>query len=53
MRTSAWLWTVASRIWRRDVAKEDRQTLEDIASDMGATRVSEMTDAELIDYITK
>lgn len=34
------------------MAKEDRETLEDIASEMGATRVSEMTDAELIDYIT-
>lgn len=34
------------------MAQEDRETLEDIASDMGATRVSEMTDAELIDYIT-
>lgn len=35
------------------MAQEDRETLEDIASEMGATRVSEMTDAELIEYITK
>lgn len=35
------------------MAKDDRELLEDIASDMGATRVSEMTDAELVDFITK
>ena len=35
------------------MAKDDRELLEGIASDMGAIRVSEMTDAELIDYITK
>lgn len=31
----------------------EREILEDIAAEMGASRVSEMTDAELIDYITE
>ena len=31
---------------------DTREILEDIASEMGAARVSEMTDTELIDYIT-
>ena len=34
------------------MAQDDREFLEKVASDMGATRVSEMTDAELIEYIT-
>lgn len=35
------------------MAQEERTILEDIASDMGANRVSEMTDAELVEYITE
>lgn len=35
------------------MAQEERTILEGIASDMGANRVSEMTDAELIEYITE
>lgn len=35
------------------MAKDEREILEEIASDMGANRVSEMTDAELVDYITE
>lgn len=35
------------------MAKEDRKTLEEIASDMGAVAPEEMTDTELIDWITR
>lgn len=35
------------------MAKDDREILEDIASDMGASRPQEMTDTELVEYITK
>lgn len=31
---------------------DERKLLEGIASDMGASRLQEMTDAELVDYIT-
>lgn len=34
------------------MAKEDRKTLEEIASEMGASRAGEMTDEELVAYIT-
>lgn len=34
------------------MAKEDRETLEDIASEMGASRAGEMTDEQLIEFIT-
>lgn len=34
------------------MAQDDRELLEEVASEMGANRVSEMTDAELIEYIT-
>lgn len=35
------------------MAKDDRELLEDIASEMGASRAGEMTDEELITYITE
>lgn len=35
------------------MAKEDRELLEGIASDMGAVAPEELTDTELIDYITE
>lgn len=34
------------------MAHEDRELLEDIASDMGASRAGEMTDEQLIEFIT-
>lgn len=33
------------------MAQEDRETLEDIASEMGASRAGDMTDEELVAYI--
>lgn len=35
------------------MATDIRELLEDIAKDMGASRPQNMTDAELIDYITE
>lgn len=35
------------------MAKDDRQVLEEIASDMGAVAPENMTDMELIDWITR
>lgn len=35
------------------MAKDDRQILEEIASDMGAVAPEEMDDKELIEWITK
>lgn len=35
------------------MAKEDRETLEEIASDLGAVAPEKMTDKELIDWITR
>lgn len=35
------------------MAKDDREILEDIASEMGASRAGEMTDEELVAYITE
>lgn len=32
---------------------DSRQILEEIARDMGASRVSEMTDAELVAFLTE
>lgn len=35
------------------MTRDDRELLDGIASDMGASRPQEMTDTELVDYITK
>lgn len=35
------------------MAKEDRETLEEIASEMGAVAPEKMNDEELIDWITR
>lgn len=35
------------------MAKDDREILEDIASEMGASRAGEMTDEELVAFITE
>lgn len=35
------------------MAKDDREILEGIASDMGAVSPEDMTDTELVEFITK